>query len=540
MEEYVIIRKPTDDEQRLGKIVTSDYMISAVTIHSSVLKTLGWVEKVYRAKKATITRSNKNQISKAKATLKTFTTSKKTTFKKIFDILKEANEHKDFMDEITNNGLLKWTEVKNDIPMFVIENKFKHPNALVRTIARIKELDEHFDNILDGMSEYKYNSSHSVAELMPIFNEYFDKIKASSVKGHTQTFLLDTVKKHQKNLTKRLGEGFTPSMFAKTLSSDRLNTITNEWHIDLTKFQGTWDDLCNYLYSPTMIAEIRNKLGVKVRARSHFETRKGVESNDKKKFTRIINNKRKLLGTNFNISEEEAKIEKAKQNVKIKENQLEEGKWVLNHAIANNADNIHELKQAVDSLRNKYNYAVKSLEKLEKNFIKKKDALEVIKEYEMKQNLLNEMIEETRSGEEISALEHEELLEAIRRQKKEKQIPYYTWRFVCDKIDTKTAQLIEAALEDNLNKGSGVNGEDGYINVTAFPMERSFEFFVDYPKNCNLFRAFKNKGEMLSRILIDGVARHLGKSFVSCNGETYINNPMEKTMNGDMLEWVGI
>ena len=74
MEEYVIIRKPTDDEQRLGKIVTSDYMISAVTIHSSILKTLGWVEKVYRAKKATIKRSNKNQIAKAKATLKTFTT----------------------------------------------------------------------------------------------------------------------------------------------------------------------------------------------------------------------------------------------------------------------------------------------------------------------------------------------------------------------------------------------------------------------------------------------------------------------------------
>ena len=64
---------------------------------------------------------------------------------------------------------------------------------------------------------------------------------------------------------------------------------------------------------------------------------------------------------------------------------------MLNHAIENNAENIHELKEAVDSLRNKYNYAIKALEKLEKNLSKKKDAIKIINEYEIKQNLLNEM-----------------------------------------------------------------------------------------------------------------------------------------------------
>ena len=63
----LIVRKPTDDEQRYGKIVTSDYMISAVTIHSSILKTLGWVSKVYRAKKSTIIPSNKTEITKAQS-----------------------------------------------------------------------------------------------------------------------------------------------------------------------------------------------------------------------------------------------------------------------------------------------------------------------------------------------------------------------------------------------------------------------------------------------------------------------------------------
>ena len=91
-----------------------------------------------------------------------------------------------------------------------------------------------------------------------------------------------------------------------------------------------------------------------------------------------------------------------------------------------------------------------------------------------------------------------------------------------------------------MNKGGGVGGEDGYINVTAFPMSQSYEFFVDYPKNSNLYRAFKNKGIKLSNILIEGVAKHLKTAFVSPNGEMFINSPMEKTMSGDMLEWVGL
>lgn len=151
-----------------------------------------------------------------------------------------------------------------------------------------------------------------------------------------------------------------------------------------------------------------------------------------------------------------------------------------------------------------------------------------------------DFIESSRSWEEVSQLEEDSLADALKRQKNEQGIPYYTWRFVCDKIDRKTAQLIEDTLEENLNKGNGVNGEDGYVNVTSFPMEKSFEFFVDYPKSSNMFRAFKNKGKELGKILMEGVAHHLGIKFVCCEGETFVNSPMEKTMGGDMLEWVGI
>jgi transcription initiation factor IIE alpha subunit len=316
--------------------------------------------------------------------------------------------------------------------------------------------------------------------------------------------------------------------------------INHEWHLNLETYDGSWEDLCNYLYSPTMIAEIRNKVGVNIRARDKGTTRKGIESVDKKKFVKIIENKKRLLGKDFSISAHEEKIKMAKKNMEIKKNLYDEGKWLLDHAIANNDEKVEELSNAVEVLRNKYNYAKKQYERACTSLTKKKEALDIIREYEQKLGILNEMMEETRSGEELSILEQEETIQAIRNQKKEKQIPYYTWRFVCDKITDSVAAQIEKVLEDNLNKGSGINGEDGYINVTSFPMERSREFFVDYPKNSNLFRAFRKKGIELSNVLIEGVARHLKTSFVHCKGETFINSPMEKTMSGDMLEWVGL
>lgn len=71
---------------------------------------------------------------------------------------------------------------------------------------------------------------------------------------------------------------------------------------------------------------------------------------------------------------------------------------------------------------------------------KKISAYETVKEFVKKNNELNEFIEQSRTWEEISMLEESALSNAIKRQKNEQNIPYYTWRFVCDKIDDKTAQ----------------------------------------------------------------------------------------------------
>lgn len=390
------------------------------------------------------------------------------------------------------------------------------------------------------MSDYKYDENINMKTLLPLLLEYLSKIETKGKIGQTQAFLWEKAWNVQQKIEKELGKNFTPKMYALYVEPYRLNMMNHEWHLNLETYDGSWEDLCNYLYSPTMIAEIRNKVGVNIRARDKGTTRKGIESVDKKKFVKIIENKKRLLGKDFSISAHEEKIKMVKKNMEIKKNLYDEGKWLLDHAIANNDEKVEELTNAVEVLRNKYNYAKKQYERACTSLTKKKEALDIIREYEQKLGILNEMMEETRSGEELSILEQEETIQAIRNQKKEKQIPYYTWRFVCDKVTDSVAAQIEQALEDNLNKGSGINGEDGYINVTSFPMERSREFFVDYPKNSNLFRAFRKKGIELSNVLIEGVARHLKTSFVHCKGETFINSPMEKTMGGDMLEWVGL
>ena len=372
---------------------------------------------------------------------------------------------------------------------------------------------------------------------------YLDSIACPSVKGHTQTVIWETAYKRQLKIEEELGKNFTPKLMAFLLAPSTLDEIEREWEIRLEDYNGTWSDLCNHLYSSHIISKIRSNLGVEVRSRTKGEVRKGSEFSDKKKYEATIAKYEQRLGCSmehFNESIEKQKIENMKDELVKLQVQYSEAKLAVQHARKNKSSEVDTLSAAAKQMRNRISYLNNTITKLETELPKKVEAYEIVKEYTKKNKDLMEFIEESRSWEEVSQLEEDSLVDAIKRQKNEQSIPYYTWRFVCDKIDRKTAQLIEDTLEENLNKGNGVNGEDGYVNVTSFPMEKSFEFFVDYPKSSNMFRAFKNKGKELGKILMEGVAHHLGIKFVCCEGETFVNSPMEKTMGGDMLEWVGI
>ena len=537
----VIIRKPTDDEQRVAKIITSDYAISSITIHSSILKMLGLVDKVYRSKEAIIKYSNKKEIATVKKDLNAFVKffPKSYTTEKSWIFNENCQKHPNFVQMVKDTQLKSWKGMI--IPTFAKD--FKTPSSFLKAEKYGRSWQGICDrDILDGMSEF-FCCDMTIEQFKDMAFTYLDSIACDSVKGHTQTVIWETAYKRQLKIEEELGKNFTPKLMSFLLAPSTLDEIEREWEIRLEDYNGTWADLCDYLYSPPIISKIRSNLGVEVRSRTKGEVRKGSEFTDKKKFEATIAKYEQRLGCSvehFNESIEKQKIENLKDELVKLEVQHEEARLAVIHARKNKSSDLDALRDAAKQMRNRINYLKTTIEKLEKDLPKKIEAYEIVKEYKKKNKDLMDFIESSRSWEEVSQLEEDSLADALKRQKNEQSIPYYTWRFVCDKIDRKTAQLIEETLEENLNKGSGVNGEDGYVNVTSFPMEKSFEFFVDYPKSSNMFRAFKNKGKKLGSILMEGVAHHLGIKFVCCEGETFVNSPMEKTMGGDMLEWVGI
>lgn len=538
--ENVIIRKPTDDEQRNAKILTSDYLISALTIHSSVLETLGFCDKVYRSKQSIVKSSNKKLITKYTRNLSFL----KRTFgakKSPYDLYKfneEITNNKKFIDDLKTNNYTNWKQIggKKSIPNFA--KKYNTISSFLRAVDAITLFFEMFETRGMEMLTSHEQSKESLEILIPLFVSTLNKCVYPSVYKHSQTIVWEIAYKRQTEVEKEIGKGFSPKRYAEFyLSPSDLEKIENLWEIDLLTYEGSWDDLCNYLYSPNIISKIRKGLGVNVRSRSSLDTRKGVEANDKKKFLKLIEEQKSILGQNFSKKEEELKIAELENKKLFYKSKYSEAKLLKKYS--SDEDRDYAIKE-VEKYKNKYYYYKTAHEKAVKELNKKIKAADNLEVYTSKHNLIKEIIEETRTVEEICFLEQQELEDAIRKQKSETSIPYYTWRFVCDKIDKDTALKIEDALEENLNKGSGVNGEDGYINVTAFPMSKSYEFFVDYPKSSNMFKAFKKKGKELSKILIEGVAQHLGINFVCCDGETFVNNPMEKTMNGDMLDWIGV
>lgn len=149
----VIIRKPLDEEQRCAKIVTSDYAISCVTIHSSILNLLGLVDKVYRSKECVIKYSNKREITSAKKAINNISKAfpKNYTTEKAWNFSDECNKNENFIHLIQDTQPKSWKGM--NIPTFVKD--FKTPNSFLRaekygrTWQSLCSLE-----VLEGMSDY--------------------------------------------------------------------------------------------------------------------------------------------------------------------------------------------------------------------------------------------------------------------------------------------------------------------------------------------------------------------------------------------------
>ena len=218
----VIIRKPTDNEQRAAKIVTSDYAISCITIHSSILKTLGLVDKVYRSKEAIIKYSNKKEIATVKKDLNAFIKffPKKFTTKDAWNFNENCQACPNFIQMVKDTEPKSWKGLV--VPSWV-KTSFKTPNSFLkaekygRSWRSICERD-----VLEGMSEH-FSEDITLESFKEMAFPYLDRIASPSVKGHAQTIIWETAYKRQLKIEKELGNNFTPKMMAVVLDSSTLD-----------------------------------------------------------------------------------------------------------------------------------------------------------------------------------------------------------------------------------------------------------------------------------------------------------------------------
>ena len=371
----VIIRKPTDDEQRVAKIITSDYAISCITIHSSILKMLGLVDKVYRSKEAIIKYSNKKEIATVKKDLNAFVKffPRNYTTEKAWNFNEKCQKHPNFVQMVKETQPKSWKGII--IPTFV--NDFKTPSSFLKAEKYGRSWQGICDrDILDGMSEF-FCCDMTIEQFKDMAFPYLDSIACDSVKGHTQTVIWETAYKRQLKIEEELGKNFTPKLMAFLLAPSTLDEIEKEWEIRLEDYSGTWADLCDYLYSPPIISKIRNNLGVEVRSRTKGEVRKGSEFTDKKLFEATIAKYEQRLGCSvehFNESIEKQKIENHKDELVKLEVQYGEAKLAVSHARKNKSKDLEVLKDAAQQMRNRINYLKNIIEKLEKELPKKVEA----------------------------------------------------------------------------------------------------------------------------------------------------------------------
>ena len=191
LKDKVLIRKPLDAEQLEGKIVTSDYLVSAVTIHSSVLKTLGWIDKVYRSKTSTATYSNVREVKRMKKLLGKLKNKVGNFTPYVLNKISDGFvKYPNFIKMIKDKQLDRW---ENQGTPSIFLNNFKTPKQLLSIEQNHNTYDKIFENELleDVAFEYRGVASMKIKEIVPILCDYLEKIKTNSIKKHTQTLIYE-------------------------------------------------------------------------------------------------------------------------------------------------------------------------------------------------------------------------------------------------------------------------------------------------------------------------------------------------------------
>lgn len=597
----IMIRRPSDDEQRLGKIQTSDFQISSLTIQTRIMSWLNLIDRVYRTKTTTIKKSNSNKIKKYK-----------TIINKLFYNLKFINTTEEFYNVLTEDTnlsekvgfdikiLLKsqktWEKVlsqshilpivatfvkeNNDSPYYTEEevtrckrnyidvyeflkkqsNRFENPSLYFSTLSNISSFKSIIkDEILYDAFDEIMDFAGSFEQLKDYIFYYLDTKNVGSIKKHTQSVINEMCLASQQKILNiiienDIGDKLTYENYISYLEKFEPGLIENfedKSGINIKNYS-SFDDLCDTLYSPDIIHNIRDGLNVKIRARTSGDIRKGSEliieqkryiskyENAKRKFGEDIN-EYNPENENFNVNLKKKILDEKREDLESKKENLSNLKEQLSFARKNkNTSLVSLLKSKIRNIDEDIRQTNRMCKALKKDYIDTKNKVkaknrvyEVYKQYKQKELEMIQNMKDERTEDDLHELD---IIEQKLKNSliKEEYIPYFTWRFVCCDMDTETANTICESLEKYLNEKNGVCGEPGYINATSHEFEEDGEiltqFFIDYPKSAAIYKAFEKK-QNLSEILLKGFADCLGKNIKYIKEDTYFNVPMEKTLS---------
>lgn len=378
----IMIRRPSDDEQRFANVKTSDYQISSITIQSSILHALGLLDKVYRSKSSTVSLSTSNKIKKYRSIID------KLFFNLKF--IKSSEEFFDFINDIesvTNftkielkfflKSQKKWENVldKDHILPIVVPFVKENPDSIEYTEQDVSKCKEYYNiihshlekqsNLFDNPALY-FNVLTLISSFHSIFNDeiivdfkedvenfkgdipsfknfIFDYLKSKdrgSIKKHTQTIINETSIERQKEILETIkndGIGdklniFTFVQYLNYYKPHIFDKFKEECGLDIRDFS-SFDELCDELYKPHNINKIRNGLGVHVRARCTGDLRKGAELIiEQKRYNNKRENAKRRLGceiSNYNYENDVYLLEQKSKLFKELEEKNEKYKSLL-------------------------------------------------------------------------------------------------------------------------------------------------------------------------------------------------------------------
>lgn len=444
------------------------------------------------------------------------------------------------------NLLNKWSAIEST------PNKFMKRMMITDSFNSIMH-----DEFMKSICNEVYDFDGTIRELKNFIMNFLKKNEHSSEKRHSQTLLNEEAVKAQNDILltikrEHIGQMLTPAtLFEYINKHDDItkSTLKTKFNIDITKDKfKDFEELAQYLYAPEMIKDIRESLGVQVRARSKGAIRRGAElivdlkttEQDRKRCEKILNGQYDEEKETLKVKKAKLALENSSQLYESAKQSKSQSKKSLRLAkISGDSERISRCQSLYDKacemvtkLASDVQYAKKALKQAEKQRDLKAEAVKKLKELsEREYNILQSVYEDR--GEDSDDEFKELRLNNKKRVDEEDNIPYFTWIFTMDGFNTKASERIVNEFEKSFNAP-----DDNYVNVTYHEEDETENtvFCVDYPQSSKFYKLFKKKPEICDNLLRqvgDALTKEMKKLVLLCSGK--VNVPFESTLN-DVLD----